>query len=222
VLAFLVLALGASVMPAFAEEGEAGRRLRSEFWIDLKPVAAVGDIWPLPPEKAERLMLEEAAWVFSGMIWGFEFSYTPLDQVRALSERFELRSLGSIAVGDSRLDSGDMRVAKDEVRSWIEYRPDPVTLAGMARHDIEPWRGTQGLGKADLVLGLAGRRAAYEDATREALRALLRSLEPNKPRLVKGRVVFERVPSITIAHGAYMVQARLRVEVVEILSYNVY
>ena len=64
--------------------------LRSEFWADLEPVAGVGEEWPVSPDEARRRILAEAAWVFGGMIWGFEFTYTPYDKTRAIQERFDI------------------------------------------------------------------------------------------------------------------------------------
>ncbi len=70
--------------------------------------------------------------------------------------------------------------------------------------------------------GLAGRRAAYEDGLRAALRSLLQGLEPNKPRLVRGRVAFDRPPSMSIQGGFYTAQLRARAMVIEVLPYKVY
>ncbi|MBL8967144.1 MAG: hypothetical protein JNG85_09045, partial [Spirochaetaceae bacterium] len=87
---------------------------------------------------------------------------------------------------------------------------------------MKPWRNAQGRGGAELVLGVQGRRAAYEDAARAGVRELLRGLEANKPRLVRGRLVFAEPPRVAVVGGRYVVSARLRVEVVEVLSYGVY
>jgi hypothetical protein len=86
----------------------------------------------------------------------------------------------------------------------------------------DPWKGSQGVGKADMNLGVKGRRAAYEDALRLAVRAYLQGLEPNKPRLVRGRVVFERPPTMALMGGYYTAQVRARVMVLEIQRYTLY
>jgi hypothetical protein len=71
-------------------------------------------------------------------------------------------------------------------------------------------------------LGLKGRRAAYEDGLRAALRSLLQGLVSNKPRLVRGRVVFDRPPSMSIQGGYYTAQLRARAMLIEVLPYKVY
>ena len=47
-------------------------------------------------------------------------------------------------------------------------------------------------------------------------------MEPNKPRLVKGRVALERAPIMAIRDGYYTVSVRARVMVIEVLPYKVY
>jgi hypothetical protein len=202
--------------------------LRSEFWTDLQPVAGVGDEWPVSPATARARILEEAAWVYSGMIWGFEFEYTPYDKTRSLAERFVLKPIGSLEPSALSLASGSAtedlppELASNELRSFVEYRPPAALVELMQSYAQDPWKGSQGLGTADMNVGLKGRRAAYEDGLRLAVRALLQGREPNKPRLVKGRVVFERPPSMTIKGGYYTAQLRARVMVIEVIPYKVY
>jgi hypothetical protein len=219
-LALVAFALAAGQPRAGAQEGAA--LLRAEFWSDLRPVAGVGDEWPVSAETARSRMLEEAAWVYGGVVWGFSFEYTPSDKARAIAERFSLESLGAPPPGALAFAPGARKGERDESRSIIEYRPPAALSDQMASYAVGPWKSAQGVGKADMILGVKGRRAAYEDALRAALRSCLQGLEPNKPRLVRGRLVFERPPSLALIDGSYTSQARVRVMVVESLPYKVY
>jgi len=218
-ITILAAAFAAAGAPA-AGQGEP--LLRAEFWTDLEPVSAAGEPWPVPRDEAARRLLDEAAWVFGGMLWGFEFEYAPLDRARGIEESFTLEALGSIERGDPRLEPGQARLSGREMRAYVDYRPDAAQAALLASYRDEPWERAQGVGRADWTRGWAGRRAAYENCLREAVRAYLRSLVPNKPRLARGRVVFERPPSIFVEGGFYTVQARARVEVLELRPYVVY
>lgn len=201
---------------------EAPTILGGEFWAELEPVSQVGDPWPLKPEDAALRLVEEAAYVFAGMVSGFEFSYTPLDRVRGLEERFSMKPLGQVPRGDPRLVPGAARVEGQRVIGRVEFLPDPNDRLELEAFAMKPWRNAQGRGGAELVLGVKGRRAAYEDAARAGVRELLRGLEANKPRLARGRLVFAEPPRVAVVEGRYVVSARLRVEVVEVLSYGVY
>ncbi|MGO8694428.1 MAG: hypothetical protein ACLQMF_12245 [Rectinemataceae bacterium] len=220
-LAF-ALALGIGGAAAQAQGDDGAVRFRSEFWAEIEPVSDLGDPWPVPPEERSRRIMDEAAWIYSGMIWGFEFSYTPYDKVRRIEERFDLKSLGSIRSDDPRLSLGPSRVEGGSTRAFVTYHPLPDEEARVVSYADEPWRGTQGIGRADYLLGWKAHRAAYEDGLREAVRSLLQLIEPNKPRRVLGRVVFERVPALGLAGGFYTSQVRARVEVSRILRYEVY
>jgi hypothetical protein len=202
--------------------------LRAEFWTDIQPVAGVGEEWPVSRATAAARILDEAAWVYGGMIWGFEFEYTPYDKTRGLAERFVIKPIGSLAPSALSLASGSAtedlppELASNELRSFVEYRPVAALVELMQGYAQDPWKGSQGLGKADMNLGIKGRRAAYEDGLRLAVRALLQGMEPNKPRLVKGRVAFERPPSMSIKGGYYTAQLRARVMVIETIPYKLY
>ena len=217
-LACLVVAGGAA--PCCAEDGVG--LLRAEFWADLEPVSGVGEPWPVPPDEARRRILEEAAWVYSGVIWGFEFSYTPLDRTRALEERFDIAPIGTLNAASLSFVPGAGPARSDELRYLVECRPDPGLVSLMGSYASEPWKGSQGIGRADMNGGVKGRREAYKDALRSALRSWLQGLEPNKPRLVRGRVVFDRPPSMAIIGGYYTSQARVRAMVTEVLPYKIY
>lgn len=204
--------------------------LRSEFWADLEPVAGVGEEWPVSPEEARKRILAEAAWVFGGMIWGFEFNYTPYDKTRAIQERFDLVPIESLAADAPAISTEaspsaaaqSRAINPDRLFSYAEYRPEAALVALMRSYADDPWKGSQGIGKADMNLGVKGRRAAYIDGLRAAVRSYLQSIEPNKPRLVKGRVVFDRPPSLAIIGGLYTAQVRARLMVIEALPYKVY
>lgn len=219
-LALFVLLSSVGILRA--EDQAAGGSVGAVFWIDLEPIAKEGAPWPLSPAEGAAQMLDEAAWVFSGMLFGFEFSYTPLDRTRAIAERFDLVQLGTIPKGDRRIVPGPASGNFNELRARIEFHPDPGDLTLMESYSRSPWKPAQGIGTGDYMLGHPARRLAYEEGLREAARSLLRLLEPNKPRLVKGRIVLDRVPAIVLASGRYKVQVRARVQVMEVLSYNAY
>ncbi len=226
VVAVLAMTLAAGPCAAQADKDF----LRSEFWADLEPVAGVGEEWPVSPEEARKRILAEAAWVFGGMIWGFEFTYTPYDKTRAIQESFDIVPIESLAAAAPALSpetspsaaAQPRAISSGQLFSYAEYRPEAALVALMHSYANDPWRGSQGIGKADMNLGVKGRRAAYVDGLRASVRSYLQGIEPNKPRLVKGRVVFDRPPSLEIIGGYYTAQVRARLMVIESLPYRIY
>lgn len=213
----LCLVLGAA--PAAAQEGN---RFRAEFWSSLEGIPQTGDPWPLPLAVAAERLANEAAWVFAGEIWGFAFEWTPSDKARGLADSFRLEALGSIPKGDPRLHADPARMADGRLLAYVAWRPNETEQGLVAASGKSPWLSVQGSGKGLYQRGEEGRREAFDEAAKAALRELLRSLEPNKPRRVRGRMVFTSPPRVGLVDGAWFVQARYRVEVQEVQAYGVY
>ena len=222
VFAIALPAFGFWMAPAGRAAAQSAPLLRAEFRIELEPASTKGGPQPADPGDAGERLLGEAAWAYGGMLWGFEFEYAPYDRARGIAETFRLRSLGAIERGDPRLVPGPASSDGRALRAYVEYRPDEAGAGLVESYRREPWKAAQGLGKAEVALGWAGRRAACEDALREAVRAHLRSIEPNKPRGASGRVVLERPPTIRVQGGRYTAQLRARIEVLEWKPYVVY
>ncbi len=221
-----ILALTAAFLgsAAQAQSGlmQSRELLRAEFWTDLGGIPASGDPYPLPLDLAARRLVDEAAWVYSGTVYGFSFDWTPSDKARAIEESFSLVARGSIERGDPRFVPEAARSEAGRLYSYVSYSPDAAQRSMLSAYSRSPWRSSQGIGHGEYFKGYAGRRAAYEDSARQAIRELLRGLEPNKPRRVKGCIVFSGTPRIGLVEGVYAVQARFRIEVTEVLDYEVF
>jgi hypothetical protein len=218
-LAIVALALAglAGAAPAAAQED---RLLRAEFWTDLNGIPASGDPWPLPLPVAAGRLVDEAAFVFSGQLWGFDFDWTPSDKARNVAEYFAIVPAGGIPHGDPRLLPEDTRVEGQSLLAYVSYRPTATEAGLLASYALSPWKSAQGQGSGSYLKGYAGRREAYGEAARAALRDLLRGLEPNKPRRVKGVIVFSGTPRIAVVDGDYRVYARFRIKVTEVQSWE--
>lgn len=196
--------------------------LRGEFWADFQAVPAAGDPWPADEATVSRRLLDEAAYVFSGMSSGFDFEWSPSDKTRAIAESFSLKPRSPVDPGDPRLQAGQMKRLGEELYASVSYAPSPAEVLSIASYGREPWRSAQGTGKVDFIRGVRGRFEAYEDAARDAVSGLLRSLSPNKPRRVRGRLVFAEPPRLVLSGGFYTVSLKARVEITELLGYELY
>jgi hypothetical protein len=87
--------------------------LNEEFWYDLQPELEgwetvqgkeqFPDLHTLSKDEMFNRILEEARYVFSGMVYGFIFSYTPYDRSRGVEEEFLLEPYQWIQRGDPNL-----------------------------------------------------------------------------------------------------------------------
>lgn len=202
--------------------------LRAEFWAESEPVevlpAEITDTAPkiVFPEEVARYLLEEGRRIFAGMIWGFEFRYVPYDKARGAAEELEILSLGEIPWGDPRLESSQMRLTGTQLRAYLEYRPDPTAAARRASWGHATFQSAQGRGAAPLAGGRESRRSALDQAVKEAFRELLRPVEKNKPREIRGVFAYDVPPRIVITGGSYTAIVRIRAKVTEVRKYTVH
>lgn len=196
--------------------------LRDEFWMDLEPIPGAQDPWPLPLEIAAERLAEEARFIYSGELWGFSFDWTPADKSRKVAESFHLVALRSIVPDDQRFTVEIPRRDSNRLYAYASYAPLASDLSNALSYARSPWRSAQGIGSKSFFAGYGGRRAAYEEAARSALLDLVRGMTQNRPKRVKGFMVFAGQPRIGLIDMNYQVQARFRILVTELAAYEAY
>ncbi len=181
------------------------------FWWETEPF--IGGIdYPQTEEDAVKLLLEEARWVFSGMIYGFSLNYTPGDTSRGVETQFELTPLGMIPWGDPHLDVLTGWRERGRHIADIGY-----TLTGVYLLRREAWESniySQGTGDGEYSLheGFSGRRKAFKDAIMNAVHTYYRSRMSTRPKEIRGSVALEQAPYLIIREGAYHARVRIKMD----------
>ena len=169
-----------------------------------------------------RLLLEEARFVFSGMVYGFRFRYVPSDRARAVVEEFDLVPLHQIAWGDpalsvveSRFEAGRRYAlirywVAEEQQSWSRFWQSNVHAPASA------------FGSSDLFGGRSAKLEAIEEGVIESVRAFLRPREQNKPKEISGRVAFADVPYVVISGGEYHARVEVKLDIQEVIPYRIF
>jgi hypothetical protein len=214
----LALAFGAPI--AAAQD----RVLRAEIPVDLEKPPSVaafeGVVDPayvprVPDGEAAKAVLAEAQWLFSGMVWGFDYVYTPSDRSRSIAELFQIRPRSPESAKGMELHAADARLVGTVLVVTVEYTPDTNE-----RDEMASWKSggaaSQGTGSA------RSRREAVAEASKAALRAYLREITHNKPREIRGSFAFTVFPRLFIRQGAWVAVVRMYTRVDEILSYGAY
>ncbi len=182
--------------------------LRLEFWLQEDPVSLVspGESKREPGELSERerrqyeILLDDARWTFSGMIYGFDIRWTPSSRARDVEEELTVTPRALIPKEDFRMRAVSFIEENGFVFVQLEYHPDDT----QARR-IQAWKGggnpqASGYGSASIFLDNS-RRAAMEQAIKEAIRAWLRAREYNRPREIEGRAAFVSAPETGFLRG---------------------
>ncbi|MBT3271689.1 MAG: hypothetical protein HN368_00935 [Spirochaetales bacterium] len=196
--------------------------LAGEFWVELSPFVQTEDEYPLSEEEAHRRILEEAQYVFSGIIYGFTFVYTPSDRTREVDEIFDIAITAQIPWGDPALSIVEVRSENNLLHALVRYTPIEHQLRWLRMMGSNVYPGSTGVGTGSLFLGVEQKTAAMSDGVKEAIRAYLRSRILNKPKEIRGKAVFTEVPYVIINEGTYSARVSVKIDIDEIIPYRIY
>ena len=218
--------------PIFAQSGEQGVHqyvLRGEVFVDFEPIYAghIDNEYPLDINIASNRALEEAAMLFSAMIYGWSFSYEVGERARQIEEILELKPVGLISFGDPALKVTETEIRDMRLRVWADYHLNDSMQRRMQMWRSGSVRNAQAVGYSPSHLDeypgwLVVKNMALEEAARIALRNLLRGSERNRPKEVYGYISLASFPRYYIDAGRWAASARFRVEITEIIPFSVY
>jgi hypothetical protein len=215
---FLLAEFQVELVPAVKEERSGDEDPLLEAPGEILPLQAR----PLARDEAVRRLLEEAQFVFSGMIYGYHLCYTPSDSARQVEELFTAEPVAVIPWGDPSLRVLDTWRKDDMFYARIRYNLDADQMRRLDSWSSAIHKSAQGSGEAPLSLGYRGRMEAHRLAVKEAFREHLRSVKRNKPRAAEGRAVLADPPFCSISAGGYRSSVRIRLQVEEIHPYGSY
>lgn len=203
--------------------------LRGEVFVDMEPIYAghIDPEYPLDIPTAASRALEEAAFLYSAMIYGWSFNYIAGERARRLDEVLEINPVSLIQFGDPGLRVTDTEIEDSRLIVWTDYH-----LTDAQQNRFQVWRSgmirnAQGLGygpsRLDEYPGWFDvKKLALRDAARSALRAALQGSERNRPREVTGFISLASFPRFFIDAGRWAAAARFRIQIVEIIPFPVY
>ena len=198
-------------------------RLFIRSWVELEPLLRVDDgPYPIPLATAEGKLLEEGRVLFSGMIYGWTFTYIPGDRARQVAESFELAPVAEIPWGSRRLLVRETEVADVKLWARISYTLDEDESRRRSAWESNTAGLSTGRGKASVMLGPGAKLASLKDAIRDAIRLSLDTRYLNKPRQITGQVVLWDDPQTIVRAGVYGTTAKVKLQVRELVPYRIF
>lgn len=173
-------------------------------------------------EHAVNELKKTAPFILEGMIYGWNFSYTPSDVARNVSEYFEFFPIQKIQSTDKRLSFTDPRIENERFYVWLEYRRSQEMLSLKKSWDSVTYPKISGLGKGKVSFGIDGIITAYEQALKNAVRAYAQNLVKNKPKEITGTVLLVKTPRLYIESGFYTADLDFFLHVGKIIPYTFY
>jgi hypothetical protein len=198
-------------------------RLFIRPWTELEPLVRIEPgPYPIPLDVAQKTLLEEARVLISGMVYGWDFVYTPGDTTRRVQESFVLTPVAQVPWGNPRLRV--IETEASDIRLWarISYALDDQESRRRAAWDSNTAALSTGRGTAVLQHGAGARMEALEAAIRDAIRRSLDARYLNKPREIIGEVVLWTDPLVIARSGTYTTTATIKLLLRDLIPYRIF
>ena len=169
---------------------------------------------------AVHSLLEDARWTFSAMIYGLDVVWTPPASSRGVEEVLEISSVALIPRGDPGLTATGVNRENGFIFVLLEYHPGDAQQAR-----LRGWRGQSypaGSGSGTVsIYHETPRRAAMEEAVKQALGRWLRAREYNRPKEIRGRVALACFPRIGRSGGGMKADVSIKIDLKPPIHYPV-
>ncbi|MCM1321315.1 MAG: hypothetical protein NC041_00735 [Bacteroides sp.] len=165
---------------------------------------------------------ELAPFILEGMVFGWDFDYSPSDKARGVSEYFAYKPWENISADDSRISFHEPIILDNKLRCYAEF-----FLSGSMRQRLSAWNSVvypkiQGTGRGSVSAGIDGQKAACCDAVKQGVRQYVRQFVKNKPKEISGTVLFRSAPRMYISDGFYIADLDFFLYVGTIVPYTSY
>jgi len=187
------------------------------------------DIWTIDDtiihgteSRPETRLIREAQYTLSGMMFGWDFSYTPGQIARDLPESFTLTPIATVPIGAPGLAVRQSRRVEEKIYGLIDYHLSREEQQHVSRWLSITGHTSRGHGSGDLMEGWAGKQGAIEQALKQAVREHLRQRHPNRPLDAEGSVRLTHPPRIVAVSGQYQATVRVMVVVREVREFQVW
>lgn len=217
---FSLLCYGAS-----AQETDFSQKIRISLWAEL-------DAYP-ESEEAQDLnsgqfdfpinrLKTTALFLLNGMVYGWNFTYTPSDKLRNVKEYFKLEEIGTISAQDAKsgLVYSKPWIEDNKLNVWVEFMRTPQMMWNYNMWRRIKHQKIKGYGKGKISAGFEGITDAANDAVKNAVRTYYRTVIKNKPKEIKGRVIICRSPLLGISSGHYTLELDFFLETDKITIYT--
>lgn len=201
------------------------RHIRIPLWAELDAYPEMEDAQNLESPQYEypiSSIKTVAPFLISGMVYGWKFTYVPLDKQRGVEEILEIEEI----VPSEKLVQGITYVSpwlqNNRLNCWCEYTRDASQI-----QNYNLWSSIRnpvihGVGYGSVKKGFEGLKDAASDALKNAIRDYYRSVIKNKPKAITGAVLIRDIPTIGISSGRYVFNLDFFLECGKIIEYSVY
>lgn len=165
---------------------------------------------------------ELSPFLLSGMIYGFNFEYTPSDKRRNVSEYWDFTLIKEINKNTNQLEYKNPLVEDNKLICWVYCDRTAEQIAEYKHWTSIVYPKVKGIGKVSVEDGFESIKEACSQAAKQAVREYWRTMIKNKPKEISGKLLLVENPRIYIKNGEYVVDLDFFMETDKIISYTYY
>ncbi len=222
---FKILFFSFFIFSAKAQTPDFQKTIHIHVWseLDAYPELAEAqntktDVFDYSKERIKNL----APFLINGMVYGWNFVYTPSDKLRAIDEYFEISPINQIDTKENPITYKNPWIQDNLIHIWAEYARTENQIHSFKYWETTTTHKTQGTGTASVKLGFEGITEATKNAIREGIRNFYRPIIKNKPKEISGRIIISKEPKIGITQGQYSVKLDFFLETDRIIKHAIF
>lgn len=233
---FVIFTLLASNL--FSQNLSFEKKIRIPLWADMDAYPGLKEVSKDPDSaavlknpnaenfKPYALPISElkkvAPYLLTGMVYGWNFSYTPSDKMRNVLEYFDCTEIHSFENDKKSIHYDEAWVENNRLYCWVEFDRNPqMQLIYTQWSSIQNQR-IHGRGKAKLEEGFSGIQKATDDCVKNAIREYYRKVIKTKPKEIVGKVLIKNAPSVYVESGYYVIELDFFLETVKMREYKIF
>ena len=245
---FLVLICAFCFNFAFAQVPSQLEQIRIQVWADLDPFPGKFDDFNdcdddeenlskgqnLSPEneKTNQSEFEQifgfainrtkeiAPFLISGMIYGFNFEYTPYDKRRNVAEYWNFTPIKEISKNTNQLEYKNPIAMENKLVCWVYCDRTKEQTQEFEHWNSVVYPKIKGKGSASIENGFESIKEACSEAAKLAVREYWRTMIKNKPKEISGKLLLIGNPRIYISEGQYVTDLDFFMETDKIIPYT--
>lgn len=195
------------------------------MWAQLDAYPGLEDAQNISAEQYDypvKAIREVAPFLISGMVYGWEFTYTPSDKLRGVEEYIEIKEIVDFSLAANLITYKEPWIQDNRLNCWCEFTrtPDQIQNYNLWTSIKNPV--THGRGNGYLSEGFEGIKTAAKEAVKDSVRSYYRGVIKNKPKEIQGKVLIRSEPTIGIVSGQYVINLDFFLECGKIIQYSVF
>lgn len=238
-LLLIALFISLSSWIVFSQEWYQSRVIITEVWADFPDADLLDDLTQtlnehedpqvhLTRQKRVNKALDDvhqmALQIYSDIIFGYVFEYTPSDLKRNIEEKWVLTQIAKIPEGDTHLYDISRDVYNNQIAVVFRYDLSAEQFEWLQRWQNAEIFSSKGVGLVPSVgkHQVEGKYAAMKDAYKQAIRKRLQDMMLNKPLRVTGLVRLEDQPYLTKNGSYYEAKVKISMKIDNVTQQQAY